>query len=101
MTHSMFLITLNVPVTLEDMMVDCLLAFENAQGFSSFAINAHDHRNRGLTREEQVTGRQRKVRFQMYIDKDSVPILLGRIKTEFAGTGVHYWVVPVLEHGEL
>ncbi|MBS3965120.1 MAG: DUF3240 family protein [Methylomonas sp.] len=101
MTHTICLITLNVPVTLEEAMVDCLLAFENAQGFSSFIINAHDRHHQGWSREEQVTGRQRKLCFQLYVDRDSVSALLERIKIEFVGTGIHYWLVPVLEHGEL
>ncbi|MEY4720180.1 MAG: hypothetical protein RL563_2798 [Pseudomonadota bacterium] len=101
MSHDIFLITLNVPPALEEAMVDCLLTFETAQGFSSFPVNAHDHRNQGLSIAEQVTGRQRKMRFQMYIDKQHVSALMTKIKSEFAGTGLHYWVVPVIEHGEI
>ena len=101
MTHDTFLVTINVSLALEEAMVDCLLTFETAQGFSSFPVNAHDHRNRGLSLAEQVTGRQRKMRFQMYIDKDLLSPLLTKIKSEFKGTGLHYWVVPVLEHGEI
>lgn len=101
MTHDTYLITINVPPALEEAVVDCLLTFETAQGFSSFPVNAHDHRNHGLSIAEQVSGRQRKIRFQMYIDKDDVPVFLTKIKAGFAGAGLHYWVVPVLEHGEI
>lgn len=101
MMNDNFLVTINVSPSLEEAMVDCLLTFETAQGFSSFPVNAHDHRNRGLSIAEQVTGRQRKMRFQMYIDKEQLPALLSKLKTEFAGTGLHYWVVPVLEHDEI
>lgn len=101
MTHDTYLITINVSPALEEAMVDCLLAFETAQGFSSFAVSAHDHRNQGLSIAEQVTGRQRKMRFQMYIDKNHVSALLTKIKADFSGTGLHYWIVPVLEHGEI
>ncbi|MGY6276787.1 DUF3240 family protein [Methylomonas sp. MgM2] len=101
MIHDTFLVTINVASVLEESMVDCLLTFETAQGFSSFPVNAHDHKHRDLSVTEQVTGRQRKMRFQMYIDQQHLPDLLTKIKTEFAGTGLHYWVVPVLEHGEI
>ncbi len=101
MTHDTFLVTINVSPALEEAMVDCLLTFENAQGFSSFPVNAHDHRHQGLTIAEQVTGRQRKIRFQMYIGKEQLPALLSKLKAEFSGTGLRYWVVPVLEHAEL
>lgn len=101
MTHDTFLVTINVSPVLEEAMVDCLLAFESAQGFSSFPIYAHDHRNQGLSIAEQVTGRQRKIRFQMYIDKMHVTELVTKLKADFSGTGLHYWIVPVLEHGEI
>lgn len=101
MNHNLFLVTLNVPTALEEAMVDCLLTFETAQGFSSFTVSAHDHRNQGLSIAEQVTGRQRKMRFQMYIDKQHVAALVNKLKCDFAGTGLHYWVVPVIEHGEI
>ncbi len=101
MTHDTYLVTINVSPSLEEAMVDCLLTFETAQGFSSFPVSAHDHRNQGLSLNEQVTGRQRKIRFQMYIDKHHLSALLSKIKADFTGTGLHYWIVPVLEHGEI
>lgn len=101
MTHDTYLVTINVSPSLEEAMVDCLLTFETAQGFSSFPVSAHDHRNQGLSLNEQVTGRQRKIRFQMYIDKQHISALLSKIKVDFTGTGLHYWIVPVLEHGEI
>lgn len=101
MNHDTFLVTINVSPSLEEAMVDCLLTFETAQGFSSLPVSAHDHRNEGLSLAEQVTGRQRKIRFQMYIDKQHISSLLTKLKADFSGSGLHYWVVPVLEHGEI
>ena len=101
MNHEDYLVTINVPPSLEEAVVDCLLTFENAQGFSSFPVNAHDHRNQGLSLAEQVSGRQRKIRFQMYVDKKTVAGLINRLKADFVGSGLHYWVVPILEHGEI
>ncbi len=99
MNHKEFLITLNVPPSLEEAIVDCLLTFESEQGFSSLPVSAHDHRNEGLSLAEQVTGRQRKIRFQMYIDKNDLSALLKRLKADFSGAGIHYWVMPVIENG--
>lgn len=96
-----YLVTVNVPPSLEEAMVDCLLTIESSQGFSSFPVNAHDHRNKGLSLAEQVSGRQRKIRFQMYVDKKNIAELLSRLNAEFAGSGIHYWVIPILEHGEI
>ncbi|PPD31171.1 MAG: hypothetical protein CTY19_14730 [Methylomonas sp.] len=101
MKTEQFLVTINVSTALEEAMVDCLLTFESAQGFSSFPVNAHDHRNHGLSVSEQVTGRQRKMRFQMFIESDHLPALLSTLKNDFTGSGLHYWVMPVLEHNEI
>ncbi len=101
MSDQEFLVTLNVPPALEEAMVDCLLTFESEHGFSSLEVNAHDHRNEGLSLAEQVTGRQKKIRFQMYIEQKALPLLLERLKSEFSGAGIHYWVLPVIKNGFL
>lgn len=101
MTHDNYLVTINVPTSLEEAMVDCLLSFENAQGFSSFQVGAYNHRHQGLSLEEQVYGRQRKICFQMYADKKKLAILLTQLKADFSGAGLQYWVLPVVEQGEI
>jgi len=101
MNYEDYLVTINVPPSLEEAVVDCLLSIENSQGFSSFPVSAHDHRNQGLSLAEQVSGRQRKIRFQMYIDKNNIADLLIRLKTDFSGSDIHYWIMPILEHGKI
>lgn len=99
MSEQEFLVTLNVPPALEEVIVDCLLTFEFEHGFSSLGVNAHDHKNEGLSLAEQVSGRQKRVRFQMYIAQQHLALLLARLKAEFSGSGLHYWVLPVIESG--
>jgi hypothetical protein len=101
MSHQEYLVTLNVPPSLEETVVDCLLMLEAEHGFSSFAVNAHHHENKGLSLAEQVSGRQRRIRFQMYVDVSALSLLLTQLKQEFAGSGIQYWVLPVLEKGML
>jgi hypothetical protein len=99
MTHADYLITLHVPPSLEEAVVDCLLSFESAQGFSSFAVNAHHHSNHGSSLAELVSGRQGKISFQMYVEKNDIGAVLNQLKTGFSGAGLHYWVTPVIEQG--
>jgi hypothetical protein len=94
-----YLVTLNVPPTLEEAIVDCLLTFETEEGFSSFPVSAHDHKNQNLSIAEQVAGRQDQIRFQMYIPEQDLPVFLNKLKHEFSGSGIHYWVLPVIENG--
>ncbi|WP_432742842.1 DUF3240 family protein [Methylobacter sp. G7] len=99
MNDKEYLVTLNVPPSLEEAVVDCLLMLESEHGFSSFAVNSHDHKNEGLSLAEQVTGRQKKVRFQMYVPEDGLAQLLAQLRAEFSGSGIQYWVLPVIENG--
>jgi hypothetical protein len=94
-----YLVTLNVSPSLEEAVVDCLLTLESEHGFSSFPVSSHDHRNEGLSLAEQVTGRQRKIRFQMYVPEQRLASLLAQLRSEFSGSGIRYWVMPVVENG--
>ena len=96
-----YLITLNVPISLEEAVVDSLLMLESEHGFSSFPVSSHDHRNEGLSLAEQVTGRQKKVRFQMYVPEQGLAQLLDQLRAEFSGSGIRYWVLPVVENGTI
>lgn len=94
-----YLVTLNASPSIEEAVVDCLLTFETKDGFTSFPVSAHDHKNQNLSIAEQVAGRQDQIRFQMYIPEQDLPILLDKLKKEFSGSGIHYWVLPVIENG--
>jgi len=96
-----YLVTLNIPPSLEEMMVDSLLMLEAEHGFSSFPVNAHHYDNKGLSLAEQVTGRQKRVRFQMYVPVEKLPALLEQLRQEFSGSGIQYWVLPVIENGAI
>jgi hypothetical protein len=94
-----YLITLNVPPGIEDSIVDRLLLLESERGFSSFPVNAHHHQNKGLSLLEQVSGRQKEIRFQIYVPVYDLADLLAQLRQEFAGTNIHYWVLPIIESG--
>ncbi|MFI3186550.1 MAG: DUF3240 family protein [Methylococcaceae bacterium] len=99
MNSKQYLVTLNVPVSLEEAVVDCLLMVESEHGFSSFPVSSHDHKNEGLSLAEQVSGRQKRIRFQMYVPQQGLPILLEQLRADFSGSGIKYWVLPVIENG--
>ena len=48
---------------------------------------------------EQVAGRQKRIRFQMYVPVDELPALLAQLRQDFSGSGIQYWVLPVIENG--
>ena len=94
-----YLVTLNVPPSLEEAMEDSLLMLEAEHGFSSLPVNAHHHQNEGLSLAEQVRGCQKRIRFQLYVDAKGLTALITQLQQEFNGAGIHYWVLPVIEKG--
>ncbi len=99
MSGQEYLVTINVPPLLEESVVDCLLAIESADGFSSLTVNAHASDHEHMSLAEQVAGRQRQIRFQMYIPEPQLNGLIDVLKSDFSGSGIHYWVMPVLDSG--
>ncbi len=99
MSRQEYLVTINVPPLLEEAVVDCLLAIESADGFSSLSVSAHGSEHETLSLAEQVAGRKKQIRFQMYVPEQQLSVLLDKLKNDFSGAGIHYWVMPVLESG--
>ncbi len=99
MSGQEYLVTINVPPLLEEAVVDCLLSVESGDGFSSLEVNAHSASHDHLSLAEQVAGRQEQIRFQMYVPEQSLGALIKQLKHCFAGSGIHYWVMPVVESG--
>lgn len=91
-----FLITLVVPPTLEEPLVDWLLQFESEFGFSSFPVNGHSSRHEGLSLAEQVSGRKKQIRFEMHLPESEWRPLIEQLQRDFNGAGIHYWVSPVV-----
>lgn len=103
------LLTLTVSPRLEDAVVDWLLSHESRYGpstrlrtgFTSFPVAGHSSALGGLTLAEQVSGRKKQVRFQMHLPSAEAPALLDQLRRDFAGSGMHYWISPVLESASL
>ena len=93
--HQQFSISFIVPPELESAVMECLSSFESEQ------INGDvEHRlTKFLTETEHVE--QQTARFQIYAEKMAIAVLLEKLKAEFAGSGIHYWIIPVVEKGEI
>jgi hypothetical protein len=96
-----FLLTLIVPPTLEEPLVDWLLQFESESGFSTSPVNGHSSRHEGLTLAEQVSGRKKHIRFEMHVPEAEWRPLIEQLRRDFAGAGIHYWVSPVVTQGRV
>lgn len=100
MNETYQLVSLTVPPTLEESIVDWLLNLESGNGFSSFPVSGHSSHPKGLTLAEQVSGRKRQVRFEICLSESAVAPLLNQLRRDFPGTGIHYWTTPIGSHGK-
>ena len=87
------LVILNAPPSLEEALVDWLLAHGSGTGFTSFPAEGHS------TRHDQVSGRQRRQQFQVQMASAAVDEFLDALQASLGGAGIHYWVLPVTRSG--
>ena len=87
------MLILDAPPALEDDVVDYLIEYSAIEEFSSFT--AYGHGGHGtMTVTEQVTGRRKRVRFEILMQEQDVPGLTQTLKQRF-GTDIRYWQLPV------
>jgi len=98
---STVLLTLVVPPEQSEAMTDWLLEHPAVQGFSSHEGSGHGGDPQRLNVEEQVAGRRPRVFFNLLLAASAAPDLLVRLRSDFAGREVHYWLTPVLASGRL
>ena len=93
------LLTLNLPPSHEDRIIDYLLELEYVEGFSSYPVRGHgDHEH--LTVAEQVSGRRQRLQVEMVMEENDIPSLLAGLRDD-VGSDIVFWVMPVLKHGRV
>jgi hypothetical protein len=95
------LVAITSPPSLESQLVDWLLSQDGGTGFSSSAVQGHSSHHDHLSIAEQVSGRQKRVQFEVQISGSRLDTFLGTLESDFAGADLHYWVLPVLAAGHL
>lgn len=99
--HENCLLTVIVSPSIEEAMTDWFLSREDVTGFSSHLIFGHGVSEHSMTLSEQVVGKQKEVAFHLHLPHDRAHRLITALRKEFAQSGVHYWLVPVLDAGHL
>lgn len=94
------LLVIYAPLALEETLVDWLLENDAVSGFSTTEAYGHGQRLSGMSLLEQVTGRQRRVQFNIEVPHGVATSLLQHLREKFSGTGLHYMLMPLLEAGQ-
>jgi len=79
--------------------VDYLLSLEEVGGFTSYPVHGHGEQGR-LSIAEQVSGRRKRVQFEILLPEQQVDNLIAGLAEE-VGKGIHYWQLPVMRSGHL
>jgi hypothetical protein len=87
--------------TLEDSLAEWLLERAEVPGFTSLPISGHGSSERSMTLAEQVAGRSRRVLFMLELPEPTARALVEAVRAEFAGSGLHYWLLPMLAAGHI
>ncbi len=101
MSTSQILVSIVVAPSVEDNMVDWLLARDEVSGFTSMPVSGHGSSAHSMSLAEQVAGRQRKILFQTHLPEPQALALVEGLKREFKNCGIHYWLVPLVAGGHL
>lgn len=90
------LLVINLPVELEEDLVDFLLANEEVEGFTSFPVRGHGE-HQGMTVAEQVSGRKKRLQFETIISEELTDSLTDGLSD--VGKGIRYWLIPIIQFG--
>jgi len=94
-------VTLSVAPTLEDRVVDWLLARADVATFTSSVVYGYGADAGGLSIADQVSGRCRRVELTVEMPSSAVDMWLKNLATAFVAAEISYRVTPVLLSGQL
>lgn len=94
-------LTLLCPSKLEEKLLDTLLVFPGISIITSTQTAAHGMPHEQMSASEQVLGRSFVTQVQALLLIKDQAAMLACIRQQFTGTGLRYWITPVLETGEI
>ena len=93
-------LTLLCPPALEERVLDLLLMMPEIAIFTSTRAAAPGLSHERLSATEQVLGLAVMTQVQALLTQAERASVLTHLKRELVGTGLHYWITPVIEAGE-
>ncbi len=97
--HQQYLINFMVPGEIEEAVEKLIADFEERQASDEVMLSIPKHKPFRLLTEQNND--HKIYSFQVHAEKKESAALLEKLKTEFPGSGIQYWIVPVIEEGEI
>ncbi len=95
------LLHLNCSPKVEDSLAEWLLERAEVSGFTSLPVFGHGSSEHSMSMAEQVAGRSRRVMFLLELPEPMARTLTEAVRAEFKGSGLHYWLLPMLAAGHI
>lgn len=92
-------LVLIVAPELEEDLVDVLLGLPAVGGFTACVV-AGNGKQQSMSLAEQVTGRRKRLRFELVLAESALAEVLGELGRRI-GADTVYWVEPLLDFGKL
>lgn len=92
-------LTLLCSPSVEEKLLDLLLEVAADDVFTNTPTFSHGLAPNRLNPAEQVMGRSATVQLQIIVEDAEIEQLLQRLREAFRGTGLRYWVSPLLLEG--
>lgn len=83
------MLVLNIPPELEEDLIDYLLSLASISGFTSYEARGHGS-DVTLSISEQVSGRRKRLQFEVLIEDEEIQSLLDGLSGE-VGKDIAYW----------
>lgn len=93
-------LTLLAPPAIHERLLDALLMTAQVSLFSSNPAAAHGLAHDRMDTNEQVLGRAVVTHVQVLLSLDDRDAVVASLGAQFAGSGLRYWITPVLGTGE-
>ena len=94
-----FCLVVSCPISAEEGLLDVLLDAVGDSSFTSVPAFSHGAAQRGQSPADQVMGRSASVQMQILLTEQGLKDLLQRLRDEFRGAGLRWWVSLLATQG--
>lgn len=101
MSSNKQILTLLVPPTVQEKLLDVLLEAVGEDVLISVPTFRHGGPQARLSNLEQVMGRSAALQIQVLLTSEAMGALLQRLREELRGTGLRYWASALTDEGEI
>ena len=95
------LLTVLVPSTIKEDMVDALIQHDVISGFNLWEINGYSREHSQFSLGEQVAGYRKLHRFEIMHRTEQETDLMNLLDRVCSASHARYWIVPITASGQL